>query len=436
MLGWSSLQPNILDLDEDCRRVSNDNLAKKRGGDMKSEHYGSKQSTLGELKGHLNANTEPKVDTKRKCELPLEYNKKRHTEAFDKEPNKAAMSNIGGDIVKNPEYLHYHRGCKGVVSYLNNSLMENARHLSNENCKHDPQISRNSYASENNVLSEKAFKNISDSISKLNLFSNILETPLQFPVTNEENHILGEPFRAFNYKNESNGAVAPSMIFSSDRDDFTYRHGFESTSIIDPKVIFKSENLVDYLDKPCIIANEYTSISSTKRSNYAFIDANKSSKLEYVKSQEDLSLIESNDKCLIPKSKKKTILFTYSTPDRVSNKKFNIGDLKQITYKDLNKGTKNTSHNNQTGDVTDASSNNTIKKPRVSQKLLYIQNLSRSSSTKIDETVAYLHYRLRSYENMAVLTRIRNILQNHQLNLIGIYNQLGIPELLVPRRTN
>ncbi|CCE79973.1 Piso0_003066 [Millerozyma farinosa CBS 7064] len=74
--------------------------------------------------------------------------------------------------------------------------------------------------------------------------------------------------------------------------------------------------------------------------------------------------------------------------------------------------------------------------PRVSQKLRYLHSLSKCTGTKVNETVAYLHYRLRNYENMAVSTRIRSVLNNQQLNLVRIYNQLGIPEVLVPKRTN
>lgn len=74
--------------------------------------------------------------------------------------------------------------------------------------------------------------------------------------------------------------------------------------------------------------------------------------------------------------------------------------------------------------------------PKVSQKLRYLHSLSKCTGTKVNETVAYLHYRLRNYENMAVLTRIRSVLNNQQLNLVRIYNQLGIPEVLVPKRTN
>lgn len=74
--------------------------------------------------------------------------------------------------------------------------------------------------------------------------------------------------------------------------------------------------------------------------------------------------------------------------------------------------------------------------PKISQKLRYLHGLSKCTGTKVHETVAYLHYRLRNYENMAVLTRIRSVLNNQQLNLVRIYNQLGIPEVLVPKRTN
>lgn len=73
---------------------------------------------------------------------------------------------------------------------------------------------------------------------------------------------------------------------------------------------------------------------------------------------------------------------------------------------------------------------------KVSQKQFYIMTLSRLTGSKVDETVAYLHYKLRSYESMAVLTRTRDVLLNYQQNLIAIYNQLGIPEVLVPKRTN
>ncbi|CUM54807.1 uncharacterized protein AC631_01807 [Debaryomyces fabryi] len=259
------------------------------------------------------------------------------------------------------------------------------------------------------------------------------EPSLTFPLADSGNYLLGEPLRdIINDTSGINREIEPLLVNYNYESNLLLIGNYDKENVIDPRVIFKFEANPSHLRDVKKIYNNRLSIPLPQENNttLACLDMNKNAKLDTSASKK-FPLIAAVDENTIPPPKK-TIMLTYPTPDPLPEREsgahiYNKGGLYtnniiEYDQKEIKKT-----------DETKAAAKN---KPKISQKLLYIHNLSRSSNTKIDETVAYLHYKLRSYENMAVLTRIRNILQSHQLNLIGICGQLGIPELLVPRRTN
>lgn len=261
-----------------------------------------------------------------------------------------------------------------------------------------------------------------------------LESSSIFPLADGGNYLLGEPLKdIISDTSGMNRVTEPLLIDYNHKGNLLLignYDNYDKENVIDPRVIFKFEANTSY---PRGVKKAYNNrlsdpLTQANNTTFAFLDTNKSAKLDTTVSKK-VSLITDRN---IFSPAKKTIMLTYPTPDPLPEKEsgthiYNKGghctnSIIEYDQKEVRKI-----------DRTKAAAKN---KPKISQKLLYIHNLSRSSNTKIDETVAYLHYKLRSYENMAVLTRIRNILQSHQLNLIGICGQLGIPELLVPRRTN
>lgn len=66
---------------------------------------------------------------------------------------------------------------------------------------------------------------------------------------------------------------------------------------------------------------------------------------------------------------------------------------------------------------------------RISRKSRYIQNLSKSTATRIDETVTYIHYKLRNYEGMTVPVRIEGILLSQRRFPFAPYEDDNIPDI-------
>ncbi|CAG91122.2 DEHA2G24508p [Debaryomyces hansenii CBS767] len=256
---------------------------------------------------------------------------------------------------------------------------------------------------------------------------------LSFPLVDGGNYLLGEPLR--DIISDTNGtyqSTESTSINNKSKNNLSLIGAYDKENVIDPRVIFKFEANSRFLGGSKRVCNNLPCIPLPQENNSTLgcLNTNRNSRIDMNISKHSPLIPAVDENILQPQ--KNTIMLTYPTPDRVSDREYNTH-----IYNKAGTYTSDIVDQEQNGfKKTEAPKTAAKNKPKLSQKLLYIHNLSRSSNTKIDETVAYLHYKLRGYENMAVSTRIRNILQSHQSNLIGICGQLGIPELLVPRRTN
>lgn len=291
------------------------------------------------------------------------------------------------------------------------------------------------------------------------------EAPISFSkLINEGNYILGEPLRDNNcIEYMQNRTIAPSILSSclSEGVDSELMSDCGKENLIDPRVI---SNFIPSFSDGFPGTNKSRKPVVPPSSSKAHIGSLVDRKLNYSKTKctaipndtidnnytKDLPLankLNKNNQHTLSKIDTSMTHHTSEHPpseiDIINNDTFNRNlNLNSNSNRNIvNETSQDYITDPSDTDHTVLSMNDESRpvhktRPKLSQKLIYIHNLSRSSHSKVDETVAYLHYKLRSHEHMAVLTRIRNILQNHQLNLIGIYNQLGIPELLVPKRTN
>lgn len=374
---------------------------------------------------------------KRKLELSPEFNKRQR---YMDHPNGGIEKSVHNKIfnyvglrdeelrISNSRKTH---GNSGLDSYVpetprdlyNNTGIFKGDIIHNTALSHD----RNSFCESYDVVTGSMLPLRLKDVAKRS------EPSLSFPLVDGGNYLLGEPLRdIISDTNGTNQSTEQTLINNKNENNLLLIGAYDKENVIDPRVIFKLEANPRYLGGLKRFCNNFPCMPLSQENNSALgcLDTNRNSRIDTNVSKQ-LPLIPAIDENILP-PQKKTIMLTYPTPDRVSDREFNThiynktglytSDIVEQEQKGLKKLEK-----------TKTASKN---KPKLSQKLLYIHNLSRSSNTKIDETVAYLHYKLRGYENMAVLTRIRNILQSHQLNLIGICGQLGIPELLVPRRTN
>lgn len=373
---------------------------------------------------------------KRKLELSHEFNKRQRymghpNGGVEKSVHNKAFNSAGlGD-----EGLRMSNSCKThAYSGFGSFVTETPRDLYNNTVIFKGDITNSNALSHDQNSFCESYDVVTGSTLPLRLkdVAKKSEPSLSFPLVDGGNYLLGEPLRdIISNTNGANQSTDPSLI-NNNENNLLLMGSYDKENVIDPRVIFKFEaNSKDLggLKRNC---NDFPRIPLPQENKSALgsLDTNRNSKIDMNVSKQ-LPLIPAIDENIrLPN--KKNIMLTYPTPDRVSDREFNThvynktglytSDIVAQEQKEFKK--------------TETAKTAPKNKPKLSQKLLYIHNLSRSSNTKIDETVAYLHYKLRGYENMAVLTRIRNILQSHQLNLIGICGQLGIPELLVPRRTN
>ena len=374
---------------------------------------------------------------KRRLELAHECNKRqRYMDNPDGGIEKLFQNRVLNSVCLRDEELGIRNSCNPNGHHIFDSYVtETSGDLYNTTGMFKSDITPNTALSHGQNELGESYDIVTGSVLPLRLKDDAkrLEPLSSFPVADGGNYLLGEPLRdIISDARTINHSKGPTLINNKDENNLLLLGIHDKENVIDPRVIFKFDANSRNPGEVKRICNSFPGIQLPQEDKTVLgcLDTNENSRIGRNASKQ-LPLIGAVDESILP-PQKNTIIFTYPTPDRVCDREFNThiynktGSYSSDTIEQEQKGLKKP-------EKTKPGPKN---KPKLSQKLLYIHNLSRSSNTKIDETVAYLHYKLRGYENMAVLTRIRNILQSHQLNLIGICSQLGIPELLVPRRTN
>lgn len=374
---------------------------------------------------------------KRKLELSYEFNKRlRYMDHPTGGIERPVHSKIFNSVGLGDEELRMRNSCKTHGhSGFNSYVTETPRDLYNNTEIFKGDITHINALSHDRSSFCESYDVVTGSMLPLRLkdVAERSKPSLSFPLVDGGNYLLGEPLR--DIISDTNGtyqSTESTLINNKSKNNLLLIGAYDKENVIDPRVIFKFEANSRFLGGLKRVCNNLPCIPLPQENNSTLgcLNTNRNSRID-MNISKHLPLIPAVDENIL-QPQKNTIMLTYPTPDRVSDREYNTH-----IYNKAGTYTSDIVDQEQNGfKKTEAPKTAAKNKPKLSQKLLYIHNLSRSSNTKIDETVAYLHYKLRGYENMAVLTRIRNILQSHQLNLIGICGQLGIPELLVPRRTN